>query len=147
MKNDGPPLHARPPFPPATRKPEPTEAQSKEARSYLWVFIALLAGMLICAELALPWKLLPLALGISALVVGIMAMVKIVRYGMHRMLRVIVSLGLAATAFMTLGLAAMVALWPLTAEYETCMQSALTVQATETCVKDFTSLGGLIPEP
>ncbi|WP_312182853.1 hypothetical protein [Arthrobacter sp.] len=147
MNNDGPPLHARPPFPPATRKPEPTEAQSKEARSYLWVFIALLAGMLICSELALPWKLLPLALGIAALVVGIMAMVKIVRYGMHRMLRLVVSLGLAATAFMTLGLAAMVALWPFTAQYETCMQSALTVQATETCVKDFMSLGGMIPEP
>ncbi|MCC3282236.1 MULTISPECIES: hypothetical protein [Arthrobacter] len=147
MNNDGPPLQARPPFPPATRKPEPTEAQSKEARSYLWVFIALLTGMLLSSELALPWKLLPLALGIAAMVVGIMTMVKIVRYGMHRMLRVIVSMGLAATAFMTLGLAAMVALWPMTARYEACMQSALTVQATESCIKDYTSFGGMLPQP
>lgn len=147
MNNDGPPLNARPPFPPATRKPEPTDAQTKEARSFLWVFIALLAGMLISSELALPWKLLPLALGVAALVVGIMAMVKIIRFGMHRMLRVIVSMGLAATAFMTLGLAAMVALWPLTAKYETCMQSALTVQATENCVQDYMTFGGMIPEP
>ncbi|MBD7996749.1 hypothetical protein H9639_15735 [Arthrobacter sp. Sa2CUA1] len=147
MNNDGPPLNARPPFPPATRKPEPTEAQIRQARSFLWVFIALLAGMLISSELPLPWKLLPLALGLAALVVGIMALVKIIRCGMHRMLRVIVSMGLAATAFMTLGLTAMVALWPMTAKYETCMQSALTVQATEACVQDYMTFGGMIPEP
>ena len=147
MNNDGPDVRPRPPFPPATRKPEPTPAQSKEARSYLWVFIALLLGMLISSELALPWKLLPLALGIAALVVGIMTLVKVVRYGLHRSLRVIISMGLAATAFMTIGLAAMVALWPFTAKYETCMQSALTVQATETCTKDYLSFGGMLPQP
>ena len=92
MNNDGPDVRPRPPFPPATRKPEPTPAQSKEARSYLWVFIALLLGMLISSELALPWKLLPLALGIAALVVGIMTLVKVVRYGLHRLLRVIISM-------------------------------------------------------
>ena len=147
MNNDGPDVRPRPPFPPATRKPEPTPAQSKEARSYLWVFIALLLGMLISSDLALPWKLLPLALGIAAMVVGIMALVKIVRFGLGAFMRVVVSMCLAATAFMTLGLAAMVALWPLTAKYETCMQSALTVQATETCTKDYLSFNGMLPQP
>lgn len=147
MNNDGPSQPVRPPFPRPARKPEPTEAQSKEARSYLWIFIALLIGMLLSSDLALPWKLLPLVLGLAALVIGIIAMVKVVRFGLHPMLRVIVSLGLAATAFMTLGLAAMVALWPMTATYETCMQSALTMQATESCVQDYLSLGGLVSGP
>ncbi|KPN17711.1 hypothetical protein AO716_06980 [Arthrobacter sp. Edens01] len=113
----------------------------------MWVFIALLLGMLISSDLALPWKLLPLILGIAALVVGIMTLVKVVRFGMGGFMRIVVSMGIAATAFMTIGLAAMVALWPMTEKYETCMQSALTVQATETCTKDYLSFGGMISQP
>lgn len=147
MTNDGPDVRPRPPFPPATRKPEPTEAQSKEARSYMWVFIALLLGLLLSSDLMLPWKLLPLMLGIAAVVVGIITLVKVIRFGLGAFMRIVVSMGLAATAFMTLGLAAQVALWPLTAKYETCMQSALTVQATEACTEDYLTFGGMLPQP
>lgn len=150
MNNDGsstnpPPAPVRTaPGKPGPGKPAPTKEQSRSAAGYLRIFAALLLAMLFTSNLALPWKLVPLALGVAAVVVGIIALVKQIRYGLRPFVRVATSMGLAAAFFMTIGLAAMVSLWPMTEKYEACMDSALTLKAQEGCTQDYTSLDGLL---
>ena len=114
-------------------RPAPTEEQRKNAMRYVRIFWLLVLATMFSSGLVLPWKLLPLALGLAALVVGIIALVKLARRRMGAAWPVLVSLGLLITVFTTIGLAGMVAIWDDTAEYESCMRSALTLDAVETC--------------
>ena len=118
-------------------RPAPTEEQRKNAVNYVRLFWLLTLAMLFSSGLALPWKLLPLALGIAALVGGIMALVKLARRRMGPALPVLVSLGLLITLFATLGLGGMVAIWNETQTYETCMRSALTLDGVEACQDEY----------
>lgn len=145
MNNDGSsPTPPPAPVRSASGKPKPTKEQSRSAAGFLRMFAALLIATLFTSNLALPWKLVPLALGVAAVVVGIIALVKQVRYGLRPFVRVATSVGLATAVFMTIGLAAMVSLWPMTQKYESCMDSALTLKAQEGCMQDYTSLDGLL---
>ena len=114
-------------------RPAPTEEQRKNAMRYARIFLLLALATMFGSGLVLPWKLLPLALGLAALVVGVIALVKLVRRRMGVVWPVLVSLALLMTGLTTVGLAGMVALWNDTAEYESCMRSALTLDAVETC--------------
>lgn len=136
MNHDGAQHNTQTQLPPGGR-PAPTDEQRKNAVRYVRVFWLLVVAMLLSSGLVLPWKLLPLALGLTALVVGIIALVKLARRRMGAALPVLVSLGLLITLFTSLGLAGMVAIWGETAEYETCMRSALTLDGVETCQDEY----------
>ena len=122
---------------PDSRQPAPTDEQKRNATQYVRVFWLLAVAMLLSSSLVLPWKLFPLGLGIAALVVGIIALVKLARRRMGPLMPVLVSLGLVVTALTTLGLAGMALLWDETATYESCMHSALTIEGVEACEAEY----------
>lgn len=145
MNNDGSaqnkspqPLQQQP-----QQKAPATDEQKQVTRGYLRIFVALVAALLLTSGLALPWKLVPLALGIAAVVVGILTLVKVVRFGIGPVQMFVASLGLVASLVMTLGLALSVATWDSTQKLETCMGNALTMQAVEKCQSEYT--GGILP--
>ncbi|WP_146362550.1 hypothetical protein [Arthrobacter yangruifuii] len=118
-------------------RPAPTEEQKRSAVQFVRIFWLLLAAMLLSTGLVLPWKLFPLVLGIAALVIGIIALVKVARRRTGALMPVLISLGLVVTFLTTLGLAGMVLLWDETATYEACMQSALTLSGVDECEADY----------
>jgi len=102
-------------------------------------------GAFLTATLPLTWKVLGLVFSLAALVLGIFALVRAVRNKLPGLLRITTVVGLVATAFLVLGTGAQVALWPVTAEYEECMSTALTNAAQSTCQDELSNLGGLLP--
>ncbi|WAP51271.1 hypothetical protein OL239_15710 [Arthrobacter sp. ATA002] len=144
MNNDGrTPKQTPLPLQPAPQKTPATDEQKQSTRSYLRIFVALVVAVLLTSGLALPWKLVPLALALAAVVVGILTLIKVVRYGIGAPQMFITSLGLAASAVMALGLGLAVATWDNTEKLENCMGRALTVQAQDECQSEFTN--GLLP--
>lgn len=140
MNNDGQTRNQTPsPSPQTPQKKTATEEQVHGARGYLRIFVALVLALVLTSGLALPWKLVPLALGVAAVVVGILTLVKVRRYGLGRVPLFVTSLGLVATLVMTAGLGLAVITWDQTQKLESCMASALTMQAQEKCRTDFTS--------
>ena len=58
-------------------------------------------------------------------------------YRLSGLLRISVVLGLGLSAMLTLGTGAMIMVWPVTADYETCMSQALTEQAGAECTQQY----------
>ncbi|MBO0908008.1 hypothetical protein [Arthrobacter sunyaminii] len=144
MNNDGSAPHQTPP--PLQQSPEKTAAtdeQKRSVRGYLRIFVALVAAVLLTSGLALPWKLVPLALGVAAIAVGIVTLVKVVRYNTGPTQVFVTSLGLVASVVMTLGLGLAVATWDSTEKLESCLANALTISAQDECRDQFTT--GLLP--
>ncbi|CEA09497.1 hypothetical protein BN1051_02867 [Arthrobacter saudimassiliensis] len=121
----------------------PSEDQAREARNYLGLFTLLVLGLALSSNLVLPWKLVPLVLGVAALVIGIMTLVKLVRLKSRPLLTVTTVLLLGMSAMMTLLMAVMVAAWPLTASWEQCRTGALTLQAQEACDAELSESAGV----
>ncbi|MHA7273209.1 hypothetical protein ACX80Z_07235 [Arthrobacter sp. TMT4-20] len=132
------------PAPPAAGSPE--EKELARTRSYFRWFLLAMLGAVLTATLPLPWKVFGLVFGLAALVLGIFALVRAVRDKLPGMLRVTTVIGLAATTFLVLGTGAQVAFWPVTAEYEECMSTALTHSAQSACQDELSNLGGLLPD-
>mgnify|MGYP003307096249 CR=1 FL=1 len=144
MNNDGrTPDQIPSPLQPAPQKTPATDEQKQSARGYLRIFAALVVAVLLTSGLALPWKLVPLALAVAAVVVGILTLIKVVRHGTGPTQMFITALGLVASVVMTLGLGLAVATWDNTEKLENCMSRALTMQAQDECQSEFTS--GLLP--
>jgi hypothetical protein len=128
---------AGPPVPPDTRRPRPTEAELKNAQLYIRWSATLLIGAVLTTGLFLPWKLIPVALGAAAVVVGIISLVKMIRAGLPVVLRVATLFGIVAAFMLTAVSGVQVLTWPLTQDYEQCMSRALTEQAKEQCLADY----------
>lgn len=123
-----------------TRRPGPDAPLASsfgKVRTYLRTFMLLMISVLLLSDVDLPWKVIPLALGITAVVFGIITLVKAVRAKVPALLTVMTAAGLAAAVFFTTGLLAQVALWPYTEKYESCMRDALTEKATQQCTRDY----------
>ncbi|MCC9205287.1 hypothetical protein [Arthrobacter sp. zg-Y769] len=134
--NDGT-QHQTSTLPAPDSRPAPTDGQKRNAIQYVRVFWLLMIASMLSSSMVLPWKLIPLALGIGALVVGIIALVKLAKRRMGPLLPVLVSLGLVVTALTTVGLAGMAVLWDETMTYESCMRSALTLDGVEACEAEY----------
>ena len=144
MNNDGrAPDQTPPPLQQAPEKTAATDEQKQSARGYLRIFVALIVAVLLTSGLALPWKVVPLVLGVAAVVVGIMTLVKMTRFNMGQAQIIVTAFGLAASVVMTLGLGLAVATWDSTEKLETCLANALTIQAKDQCEEQFTT--GLLP--
>lgn len=104
----------------------------------------LLLATLLSASFPLPWKVLGIVFGLAALTVGIIALVGLIRQKAPTLLRISTTVGLVASLFLTMGTGAAVLLWPVTAQYEECMATALTSKAQRQCEEDLRNLGGLL---
>ncbi len=127
--------------------PSPDQEQVLKGRTLLRWFMVFFVLMLITGTLPLPWKVLGLATGIAAVVMGILTLVHLFRYKLSRILKVTATLGLIITLLSTLSTGAMIVLWPFTADYEQCMELALTIETKAECQENYLSLNGLIPTP
>lgn len=138
MHDDG-----RSPAPPPTQTPDrpqtPSAAESRrrEVNRYIRILVVLLAGAALTANLALPGKVAAPVLGAAAVVFGIISLVKLIRYRLSAVLKMSVTIGLVISALLTLGTGAMVAVWPITQTYETCMSQALTQRAQAACTNGY----------
>ena len=144
MNNDGrAPDQTPPPLQKAPEKPAATDEQKQSARGYLRIFVALVIAVLLTSGLALPWKVVPLVLGVAAVVVGIMTLIKVLRSKLGAVPVFVTSLGLAASAMMVLGLGLAVATWDSTEKLESCLDNALTMAAEDSCKSEFSN--GILP--
>ncbi|MFD1211830.1 hypothetical protein ACFQ36_07230 [Arthrobacter sp. GCM10027362] len=118
-------------------RPQPAADQHSSPRLFLRVLFLLVLATLLAYPLPLPWKVAAPALGIAAVVVSIVGLARARRAREAGSLRAIFVLGLVVSLFFVVTALAQVAFWPLTAEYEQCMRSALTHTAQERCTADY----------
>ncbi len=144
MNNPAPSNPSARPTKPSRQSSPPSDKELAETRRLLRVFMLLLLGTLLTANFPLPWKVLGLLFGLAALTVGILAMVNLVRQKAPALVRVSTTVGLVASLLLTMATGAAVLLWPLTAQYEECMASALTSKAQRQCEEDLRNLNGLL---
>lgn len=126
---------------------KPTDHELNSARMFIRLFVFAIILTLLTSYLELPWKAVAPVFGVASIVFGIIGMVKAVRCGFPRLLRVGMALGLGAALVLTISTATLVALWPITAEYETCMSQALTVRAENTCEQNYQDTLKELSEP
>lgn len=121
--------------PPAPARTGP-EAVRRASRQVMHFGLLVLATIVV-APLALPGQVASLLLAVAAVVVGIRALLAVVRAGMRGVLVPLLGLGLGFALIMVLSLATMLALWPLQEELRRCLGDALTISAKEQCQDDF----------
>jgi hypothetical protein len=129
---------------PSRQPPTPSEKEIASTRSLLRVFMLLILGALLGANLPLPWKVLGLLFSLAALTVGILAMVSLVRQKAPALVRMSAMVGLVAAFMFTIGTGAAIVLWPVTERYEECMATALTSKAQRQCEEDLRNLSELL---
>ncbi len=134
----------RRPAPSPGTTPTPSDEEVARGRGMLRWFLAAFVATVLSSNLQLPFKLVALAFGIAAVVLGILTLVHAVRYRLGAFLRITSAVGVGFAAFLTLGIAAAVALWPVTENFENCMRTALTIQAERECQDRLRDLDGLL---
>jgi hypothetical protein len=118
-------------------RPQPAAEQYRSPRLLLRALLLLLLATLLAYALPLPWKVAAPALGIAAVVVSIIGLARALRARAPGSLRAIFVLGLVVSLFFVVTSLAQVAFWPLTAEYEQCIRSALTHSTQERCIVEY----------
>ncbi|MBX9243917.1 hypothetical protein ICW40_03735 [Actinotalea ferrariae] len=126
----------RPPAPPAPPTRSDPEAVRRAHRQVMHFGLLVLATIVV-APLALPGQVASLLLAVAAVVVGIRALLAVVRAGMRGVLVPLLGLGLGFALIMVLSLATMLALWPLQEELRQCLGDALTIAAQDQCQVEF----------
>jgi hypothetical protein len=119
-----------------TRRQTAAEQHSSTGLFLRMLFLLVLATLL-AYTLPLPWKVAAPVLGIIAGTVSIVGLTRAFRAKAPGSLRAIFVLGLVVSLFFVIISLAQVAFWPLTAEYEQCMRSALTHMGRERCIADY----------
>ena len=114
--------------------PEPPDPQTAAAaRRLILNFTLLILAALVTASLPLPVQAAALLFSIAAIVVGARALRVAWRPGLREQLAPLLVLGLVFAALLTLSLAAVLALWPVQMEHQTCLSRALTLGARQDC--------------
>lgn len=98
--------------------------------------LLMLAGLL-CLQLPLPWQLGGVAFTAAGLVVGTIAVRRVLLAGLRGPLLLALAVGLGLGAFMLLGQVVLLAAWPATLELQECRADALTLKAEEACQQDY----------
>jgi len=123
------------PAPEPTNPPDP-EAQQAATRQVLH-FALLLLATLLTSSLPLPWQVAGLVLAIAAIVVGVRAMISIIRLKLRTALAPALGIGLGVAVTMVFSLAVTLAVWPLQVERQECLAGALTIAAHDACEAAF----------
>ena len=125
--------------PPRGGRPAPGAVdEAAQAHALRWVrifgltlVVALGLGLL---TLPWPWLLLPGLLCVAALVVGIVALVKVRAAKVRGSVTPVLIVGLVLAAFMSLAASGQVVLWREYGAYSECMAGAITQQAKDSCI-------------
>ena len=128
---DGPPTQPR-----AARPPVDPEEARHATRSVMH-FGLLMLGSLLTSSLALPWRLVSVAIALLALAVGIRALRRIWRAGLRGFLVVALSAGVLMTFALALTTLAVIPVWQIEMDRQTCLDQAITISATSTCESDY----------
>jgi hypothetical protein len=139
-----PSRHAQPPL---TAKPERPPIDPDEARRgtrAVMNFGLFMLAALVTTTLALPWRMVSVAIAIGTLVVGIRAFRRIWRAGMRGTLVAALAAGMAMTIALAVTTLAVIPVWHIEMDRKDCLDRALTVSATSECestystqIKDF----------
>lgn len=127
----------RPPSAPRT-EPRPADPETlATVGRHVRLFALLMGATLITSALPLPWQASALVFALGSLVAGARALRTVWLAGLRGALPLALGVGLGFAAVMTLSLVAMLTLWPVQAERQACLRSALTISAQEACEERF----------
>ena len=100
-------------------------------------FGLLMLATLLTSTIALPWRLVSVAIALLALVVGVRALRRIWRAGLRGFLVVAMSAGVVMTFALALTTLAVIPVWQIEMDRQSCLNEAITVAATSTCESDY----------
>lgn len=123
------------------KAPDPvaeSPARSKASKASV-VFALLVLCTIVTSNYPLPFKVTGLLFGLAALVMGVRAVVLLIRAKLGSGIAVVSIMGIVLTAFTVFGIAGQVILWPVQSDYETCQREALTGQAIDACTQEYTT--------
>jgi len=123
--------------PPTPDPPPPDPVALRAATRQVLHFALLLLAALATSSLLLPWQVIALVLTLAALVVGVRAMVTVIRLRVRGTLAPALGVGLGLAALLALSLTTALALWPLQMQLQECQRDALTISATQACQTQF----------
>lgn len=123
-----------PQVPPQRPEPEPVDPElaRRATRRALHFGIAMLLVVLVSA-LRFPWRTAALVLAVAAVVVGVQAIVAARRARVRGLLVPALGVGVGLAAVIALQTVGSVATWQVEAEYQRCLDGAITVGAQERC--------------
>ncbi|TDK26723.1 hypothetical protein E2F48_05955 [Arthrobacter crusticola] len=124
------------------REPAPEEG----ARALPLWFLSSLVAAVATSSLDLPFKVLGLGFSILALGLGIATLVRAVRRRLGGLARASAAMGVGLAGFLALSTAVLIALWPVTADYEDCIDTALTLEAERACQDRLLTLDGFLSD-
>ncbi|GAB3237631.1 hypothetical protein [Kineosporia babensis] len=127
-------------LPEAKRKsPEELKASVLRTRDRLRLFIVMVIGLLIVSELALPFRLAGIGLGLAAGFVGVKVLIGLAemrRAGLGARGVVFTVFGLGLSGMLLFVLVTQAVYYPVVADLEECQERAITTSAAETCVDE-----------
>ena len=118
------------------RTPVDPEAARHATRSVMHFGLLMLAT-LITSTIALPWRLVSIVIALAALVVGIRALRRIWRAGLRGFLVVAMSAGVVMTFALALTTLAVIPVWQIEMDHQSCLDQAITLSATSACESDY----------
>lgn len=120
--------------------PAPAEDAAARMASVLgWIRAVVLLVLLayLFSSVALPWKIASVVFGVSGVVCGVVASVKVIRRKLPGVLRVTIPLVTLACLLFTLSTSTQVVFYQPTAEYEQCLADTVTARSQAHCRHDY----------
>lgn len=97
------------------------------------IFGLVMLVSLLLSSVALPWRMLSVAVGVAALVVGVRALRIVWRAGVRGALVVVLSAGMLMTVVLGLSTLAVIPVWQIEMDRQTCVGQAITLTAESSC--------------
>lgn len=119
--------------PGSTPRPPVDPEQARLATRSVMVFGLFMLVSLLLSSVALPWRMLSVAVGVAALVVGARAFRTVWRAGMRGAIVVVLSAGMLMTVILALSTLAVIPVWQVEMDRQTCLDQAITLTAESSC--------------
>ena len=115
----------------------PEERTRAASRTVMWFALVLLAALWL-SVVRVPWPLplVPGVLGLAAVVLGVLALVRMRGARLGASMTVLVVVGMVIAAGLALLTSVQAFLWPVYSDFYSCLDRALTHQAQDTCFSE-----------
>ena len=101
------------------------------------IFGALLVLTLITQTFDLPWRLVTVAIGLTAVVYGIRAVIGVWKVGMRGLVIPAIVIGVIMSGVMAFSTALSLFVWDIEMDFQECRAGAITVSASEQCTAEY----------